>query len=192
MKAMKDDVLKVLLSEQEIKEKICEIGAKITEDYKEKELIVISVLKGSVVFLVDLMRAIDLFSEIDFMVVSSFDGVVSTGVVRIIKDLSISIENKDILIVEDILDSGKTLEYISTILEGRNPNSIKICTLLDKPSRRMTDIHADYTGFEVPDEYVVGYGLDYNEKYRNLPYIGVLKPEIYTTKDSEILGINRK
>ena len=192
MKAMSDDILKTLFSEQEIKAKIKEIGLQITQDYKDKDLTVISILKGSVVFLVDLMRAIDLYSEIDFMVVSSFDGIVSTGVVRIMKDLSISIENKDILIVEDILDSGKTLEYITTILKGRNPRSIKICTLLDKPSRRLADIKPDYSGFEVPDEFVVGYGLDYNEKYRNLPYIGVLKPDVYTTKDSDILSDNRK
>ena len=140
----------------------------------------VSVLKGSVVFMADLMRAVTVPAEIDFMCVSSYgSGVKTSGVVKIIKDLDNDLAGMDLLLVEDILDSGMTLEYIKKLLLGRNPNSIKICTLLDKPERRKADVAADYKGFEVPDEFVVGYGLDYAEKYRNLPYIGVLKPSVY-------------
>ncbi len=176
---MHKDVLSVLISEEELTKRIAEIGKKITEDYKGKNLLLISVLKGSFIFMADLVRAIKLDLNVDFMVVSSFSGAVSTGVVRIVNDLSIPIEGRDVLIVEDILDSGRTLEYLSSVLKGRNPNSIEICTLLDKPSRHIADISVKYMGFTVPDEFVVGYGLDYNEQYRNLPYIGILKPEIY-------------
>ena len=140
-----------------------------------------TVLKGAVVFLADLMRTIDQPAEIDFMVVSSYgSGVKSSGVVKIVKDLDINLEGKDILIVEDILDSGMTLDYIKGMLLDRNPASIRICALLDKPARRKVDLQADYVGFTIPDEFVIGYGLDYDEKYRNLPYIGVLKPEVYS------------
>lgn len=178
---MHQDVLKVLLSEEDIALKVKELGAVISRDYKGKELLLVTVLKGAVVFLADLMRTIDIHAEIDFMVVSSYGtGVKSSGVVKIIKDLDVSLEGKDILIVEDILDSGLTLSYIKELLIGRNPSSIRIVTLLDKPTRRKVDLKADYTGFEVPDEFVIGYGLDFDEKYRNLPYIGVLKPEVYT------------
>ena len=178
---MKEDVLRVLLSEDEIREKVRELGGKITADYKNSNLMLVTVLKGAVVFLADLMRQIDVPAEIDFMVVSSYgSGVKSSGVVKIVKDLDVPLAGKDILIVEDILDSGLTLSYIKELLESRGPRSIRIATLLDKPSRRKVDLQADYIGFSVPDEFVIGYGLDYDEKYRNLPYIGFLKPEVYS------------
>ena len=178
---MKEDVLRVLLSEDEIREKVRELGGKITAEYKNSNLMLVTVLKGAVVFLADLMRQIDVPAEIDFMVVSSYgSGVKSSGVVKIVKDLDVPLAGKDILIVEDILDSGLTLSYIKELLESRGPRSIRIATLLDKPSRRKVDLQADYIGFSVPDEFVIGYGLDYDEKYRNLPYIGILKPEVYS------------
>ena len=178
---MKEDVLRVLLSEDEIREKVRELGGKITADYKNSNLMLVTVLKGAVVFLADLMRQIDVPAEIDFMVVSSYgSGVKSSGVVKIVKDLDVPLAGKDILIVEDILDSGLTLSYIKELLESRGPRSIRIATMLDKPSRRKVDLQADYIGFSVPDEFVIGYGLDYDEKYRNLPYIGILKPEVYS------------
>ena len=178
---MKEDVLRVLLSEDEIREKVRELGGKITADYKNSNLMLVTVLKGAVVFLADLMRQIDVPAEIDFMVVSSYgSGVKSSGVVKIVKDLDVPLAGKDILIVEDILGSGLTLSYIKELLESRGPRSIRIATLLDKPSRRKVDLQADYIGFSVPDEFVIGYGLDYDEKYRNLPYIGILKPEVYS------------
>lgn len=178
---MKEDVLRVLLSEDEIREKVRELGGKITADYKNSNLMLVTVLKGAVVFLADLMRQIDVPAEIDFMVVSSYgSGVKSSGVVKIVKDLDVPLAGKDILIVKDILDSGLTLSYIKELLESRGPRSIRIATLLDKPSRRKVDLQADYIGFSVPDEFVIGYGLDYDEKYRNLPYIGILKPEVYS------------
>ena len=177
---MKEDILKVLLSEDDIAARVAEIGAQISRDYAGKRLVMVSVLKGSVVFMADLMRAVTVPAEIDFMCVSSYgSGVKTSGVVKIIKDLDNDLAGMDLLLVKDILDSGMTLEYIKKLLLGRNPNSIKICTLLDKPERRKADVAADYKGFEVPDEFVVGYGLDYAEKYRNLPYIGVLKPSVY-------------
>ena len=178
---MKEDVLRVLLSEDEIREKVRELGGKITADYKNSNLMLVTVLKGAVVFLADLMRQIVVPAEIAFMVVSSYgSGVKSSGVVKIVKDLDVPLAGKDILIVEDILDSGLTLSYIKELLESRGPRSIRIATLLDKPSRRKVDLQADYIGFSVPDEFVIGYGLDYDEKYRNLPYIGILKPEVYS------------
>lgn len=141
----------------------------------------VTILKGAVVFLTDFMRNVDLPCEIDFMVVSSYgSGVTSSGNVKIIKDLDVPLEDKDILIVEDILDSGNTLKFVVDMIKKRHPKSVEICALLDKPSRRIADIQAKYVGREIPDEFVVGYGLDYDEKYRNLPYLGVLKPEVYT------------
>ncbi|MEG0114816.1 MAG: hypoxanthine phosphoribosyltransferase [Hydrogenoanaerobacterium sp.] len=177
---MKDDILKVLITEEEIKAKVAEVGAQISRDYKGKNLLLVSVLKGSFIFMADLLRAIDIHARIDFMSVSSYGhGVKTSGVVKIVKDLDMPIDNYDVLIVEDILDSGLTLNYIKEILQKRNPKSFKIATLLDKPERRKVNLQADYTCFAVPDEFVVGYGLDYAEKYRNLPYVGVLKPEFY-------------
>ena len=178
---MQQDVLRVLLSEEEIRAKCKEMGARISQEYKGKNLMLVTVLKGAVVFLADLMRAIEVPAEIDFMVVSSYgSGVKSSGVVKIVKDLDVPLAGKDLLIVEGILDSGLTLSYIKELLASRGPASIKIATLLDKPSRRKVDLVADYIGFSVPDEFVIGYGLDYDEKYRNLPYIGILKPEVYS------------
>jgi hypoxanthine phosphoribosyltransferase len=175
-----NDVLKVLITEEELRKRVYELGDQLTKDYSGKDVVVISVLKGSIMFMADLLRAFNNHVEIDFMVVSSYGaGVVSTGAVKMIKDVFLSIEGKDVLIVEDILDTGRTLHYIKEYLQGRKPNSIRICTLLDKPERREADISADYVGFTVPDEFVIGYGLDFNEKYRNLPYIGVLKPSLY-------------
>ncbi len=177
---MLDDIKSVLISEEEIRQKVHELGEIISKDYSDKKLFLVSVLKGSVVFMADLMRAVTIPCKIDFMAVSSYGaGTKSSGVVRIIKDLDFEIEGYDVLIVEDILDSGRTLSYITEILYARNPSSIRICTLLDKPERRQVDLYAEYTGFTVPDEFVVGYGLDYNEKYRNLPFVGIIKPEIY-------------
>lgn len=178
---MKEDILKVLLSENEIAQRVSEIGAQISRDYAGKRLVMVSVLKGSAVFMADLMRTVTVPAEIDFMCVSSYgNGVKTSGVVRIIKDLDNDLAGMDLLLVEDILDSGMTLSYIKKLLLDRNPNSVRICTLLDKPERRKADIVADYKGFDVPDEFVVGYGLDYAEKYRNLPYIGILKPSVYS------------
>ncbi len=177
---MKDDILKVLLSEEEIAAKVQEIGAQISKDYADKNLLLVSVLKGSVVFMADLMRAITVNAAIDFMSVSSYgSGVKTSGEVKIIKDLDRPLEGLDLLLVEDILDSGMTLSYLRDMLSKRGPKSIRIATLLDKPARRQADIQADYVCFDVPDEFVVGYGLDYAEKYRNLPYVGVLKPCVY-------------
>jgi hypoxanthine phosphoribosyltransferase len=170
----------VLFSEEVIKEKVKEMGNIITEDYKGKDLIVIGVLKGSVLFAADLIKNINMYCEIDFMAVSSYgNSTESSGVVRILKDLDHSIEGKDVLIVEDIVDSGITLDYLLKYLKARKANSIEIATLLNKPLRRKVDINVKYTGFEAPDDFVVGYGIDYAEKYRNLPFVGTLKREIY-------------
>lgn len=177
---MKNDILKVLITEEELKSKVTELGAQISRDYAGKNLLLVSVLKGSVIFMADLMRAITINAPIDFMAVSSYgSGVKTTGVVKIIKDLDQPLEGRDLLIVEDILDSGKTLNYLIGTLGERGPASIRIATLLDKPDRREVNISADYSGFTVPDEFVVGYGLDFMEKYRNLPFVGILRPEVY-------------
>ena len=177
---MRADIEKIFYNEQEIAETVRKIGQQISQDYADCDLMLVSILKGSVVFMTDLMRALDIPCNIDFMAVSSYgSGTKTSGVVQILKDLGQPIAGKDIIIVEDILDSGMTLDYVTTMLQARNPRSIRICTLFDKPSRRKVNIKADYVGFEVPDEFIVGYGLDYDEKYRNLPYIGVLKPSVY-------------
>ena len=179
-KDMFADIKRVLITEEELKSIVENLGKKISEDYKDKDLLLVSVLKGSVIFMADLMRAITIPCNIDFMAVSSYGtGTKSSGVVKIIKDLDKNIEGKDLLLVEDILDSGNTLYYLREILSARNPKSIKICTLVDKPERREADIIADYVGGSVPNEFIVGYGLDYDEYYRNLPYIGVLKESVY-------------
>ncbi len=177
---MQNDIEKILISEEELRNKVAELGRQISEDYKDKNLMMVSVLKGSVVFMADLMRAITVPASIDFMSVSSYgSGVKTTGVVRIIKDLDEALTGKDILIVEDILDSGMTLSYLKEHIGAKDARSIRIATLLDKPERRRVNIVPDYKGFVVPDEFVVGYGLDYDEKYRNLPYVGILKPCVY-------------
>ena len=178
---MMDCIEKVLLSEEYLSEVVSKLGKRISEDYKDKNLLMVSILKGSVIFMSDLMRNINIPCRIDFMSVSSYNGgVKSSGIVKIIKDLDIQLEGYDLLVVEDILDSGMTLSYILKILSARKPKSIKICTLLDKPEQRKSDVKADYVGCVIPDEFVVGYGLDYQEKYRNLPFIGILKPEVYS------------
>ena len=178
--SMNDDILRVLYSEEELEAKCAELGAQISKDYEGKNLLLVSVLKGAVVFMTDLMRHITVPCSIDIMVVSSYgSGVKTSGVVKIVKDLDADLAGKDLLIVEDILDTGMTLHYLKQLLQDRNPNSIRIATLLDKPERRRAAVRADYVGYQVPDEFVVGYGLDYDEKYRNLPYVGILKPEVY-------------
>lgn len=177
---MHQDVETVLFTAEELDAKVKELGAQITADYQGREPIMVTVLRGSFIFVADLMRAIDLSCTVDFMAVSSYgSGTSSSGQVNIVKDLSENIEGRDIIVVEDILDSGNTLSYLLKILEARRPASITLCTLLDKPSRRTKDVEVAYRGYSIPDHFVVGYGLDYDEKYRNLPYIGVLKPCVY-------------
>jgi hypoxanthine phosphoribosyltransferase len=177
---MKNDIQEILLSEEKIALKIKEIGKAISEDYVGKNLLVIGVLKGSVIFVSDLIRSISIPCEIDFMSVSSYGASSeSSGIVRIIKDLDYSIEGKDVIIAEDIIDSGITLEYLVNFLKGRNAKSIEIAALLSKPARRKVNIDAKYIGYEVPDEFLVGYGLDYANRYRNLPFVGVLKRSVY-------------
>ena len=173
--------VKMLIPEEEVNARIEELGKKISEEYAGKQVHLICVLKGGVFFTCELAKRITVPVSLDFMSVSSYgDDTKSSGVVRIVKDLDQPLIGKDVLIVEDILDTGVTLSKLVPMLKMRNPNSVKICTILDKPSRRKADIQPDYEGFQVPDEFVVGYGLDYDEKYRNLPYVGVLKPEVYT------------
>jgi len=178
------DIERTLLSEAELRETVAQLGRQISADYAEKNLLLVSVLKGSVVFMADLMRAVTIPCRIDFMAVSSYGaGTKSSGAVKILKDLDMPLAGVDLLLVEDILDSGKTLRYILELLSAGKPGSVKICTLLDKPVRRQVPLQADYVGAVVPDEFVVGYGLDYNERYRNLPIIGILKSEIYKTRE---------
>ncbi len=177
---LEQDIERVLFTEQELKDRVAEISAQIDKDYAGKEPMLISVLRGSFIFMADLVRSITLPCTVDFMAVSSYgSGTTSSGQVKITKDLSESIEGRDIIVVEDILDSGNTLSYLFQLLQARHPASVRLCTLLDKPSRRTKPVTADYTGFSVDDLFVVGYGLDYAEKYRNLPYIGILKPAVY-------------
>jgi len=178
---VKNEIKEILISEERIRARTGELAAELTEFYADKTPLLVSILKGSFVFMADLTRALNFPLTVDFMIVSSYGNKsTSTGAVKIIKDLDKDIEGRDILIVEDILDSGLTLSYIKRMLLAKKPASVRICTLLDKPDRRMADIKADYIGFKVPNEFVVGYGLDYNEKYRNLPYIGVLDPSVYS------------
>ncbi|HWR07485.1 hypoxanthine phosphoribosyltransferase [Sporomusa sp.] len=177
---MMDDVEKILFSEEELAARIKEMGEAITADYAGKEILMIGILRGAVIFMADLARAINQTVAIDFMAVSSYGAATSSsGVVRILKDLDEDVENKHVLIVEDIIDSGLTLNYLMENLWSRKPASIKICTLLNKPERRKVEVPIAYNGFTIPDYFVIGYGLDYAEKYRNLPFIGVLKPEAY-------------
>jgi len=175
------DVAEVLITEAQIKAKVAELAGQLSADYAGRELTLVSVLKGSLPFMADLMRAITIPVQIDLMEVSSYGGTSteSSGLVRILKDLSSSIEGRDVLIVEDIIDTGLTLNYLHRYLRGKDPASLRICTLLDKPARRLVEIEIDYRGFTIPDQFVVGYGLDYGEFYRNLPFIGVLRPEVY-------------
>ena len=166
----------VLISEEEVEKRISEMGKIISEEYEGKEIHMICVLKGGVFFMCQLAKHITVPVTMDFMSISSYgDDTSSSGVVKIIKDLDEPLEGKDVLVVEDIIDSGRTLSYLMEILEKRKPNSMRLCTLLDKPDRRVREVHVDHTGVEIPDEFVVGYGLDYKQRYRNLPYIGVIK-----------------
>lgn len=177
---MLQDIKSVLFTEEEIDIKIREMGKKISEDYEGKELLVIGVLKGSVIFTAELVKRISIPCSMDFMAVSSYgDSSETSGVVRILKDLDHSIEGKDVLIVEDIIDSGVTLNYLLNYLKARKARSIEVVALLNKPDRRVVEIDVKYLGFEVPDEFLVGYGLDYAEKYRNLPFVGVLDKKVY-------------
>lgn len=186
MYTIENDIEKILISEKDIKKAVKKMGKQISKDYADKNLMLVAILKGSVIFMADLMRSISIPLNIDFMSVSSYGGGTKTsGVVRILKDLDHDLSEKDILIVEDILDSGMTLSYLKGVLSQRNVKSIRIATLLDKPERRIADVKADYFCFTVPDEFVVGYGLDYDQQYRHLPYIGVLKPEVYSNKGEE-------
>ena len=177
---MRRDIERILISEEEIQKKVAEMGKKISQDFRDKDPLFVGVLKGCFIFMADLMRYVDIRCSMDFMAVYSYSGTSSTGAVKINKDLSEDIEGRHVIIVEDILDSGVTLSYLKQYLMVRKPASISIATLMDKPARRKADVYADYSCFEIPDAFVVGYGLDYNERYRNLPYIGVLKPEIYS------------
>ena len=177
---MRDDIQRVLISEEELRQRVAQLGEQLSADYAGKTPTLVSVLRGSYIFMADLSRQLQCFCTVDFMAVSSYgSGTSSSGQVNIIKDLSEPIEGKDVIVVEDILDSGNTLSYLFKILQARHPASLKLVTLLDKPARRAKPITADYVGFTVPDNFVVGYGLDYDERYRNLPYIGILKPAVY-------------
>jgi hypoxanthine phosphoribosyltransferase len=171
-------VSKVLIEEDAVRARVAELGAEISSDYATKDLVLVGVLKGAVFFMADLMRHLTIPCEVDFMAISSYGASTdSSGVVRILKDLDISIEGRDVLVVEDIIDSGLTLSYLTRNLESRNPASLEICALLTKPDRREIDVNVRYTGFEIPNEFVIGYGLDFGERYRNLPYVAVLDPD---------------
>lgn len=180
---MQELVEKVLINSQEIQKRINDLGKRISRDYKGKEVLLVCVLKGAFVFLADLIRAMDVPLKVDFIACSSYgSSTESSGVVRILKDLDYPVEGKHILLVEDIVDTGLTLNYILSLLKERRPKSLKVCAFLDKPERRVVPVKIDYLGFKIPNEFVVGYGLDYNGQFRNLPFIGVLKQEVYSQK----------
>ncbi|MDR1782196.1 MAG: hypoxanthine phosphoribosyltransferase [Bacilli bacterium] len=176
---MHNHVKKVLISEDDLKQKIKELAKLISDDYKGERVTFVGLLSGSIPFLAELIKQVDLDCEIDFMDVSSYRGTQSTGEVKILKDLARPISNRNVIIVEDIVDTGKTLKVVRSILENREPKSLKIVTLLDKPEGRVTEVLVEYVGFKIPNEFVIGFGLDYDELYRNLPYIGVLREEVY-------------
>jgi hypoxanthine phosphoribosyltransferase len=178
---IQNDIEKIMITEEQIQERVRELGAQLTEEYKDRFPLAIGVLKGAMPFMNDLMKRFDSYIEVDFMDVSSYgNATVSSGEVKIVKDLNTSVEGRDVIIIEDIIDSGLTLSYLVDLFKYRKAKTIKIVTLLDKPSGRKVELNADVVGFKVPDGFVVGYGLDYTEKYRNLPYIGILKREVYT------------
>lgn len=180
MQAVHEDIDRVLFTEEDLRARVAEMGRQITADHQGESLLVVSVLRGAAIFMADLVREIELPLEMDYMAISSYgNGVKSSGIVRILKDLTSSVEGRHVLIAEDILDSGLTLKYLIRNLESRNPASIEVATLLRKKTKAQADIDCRYVGFECPDEFIVGYGMDYAERYRNLPYIGVLKPEVY-------------
>jgi hypoxanthine phosphoribosyltransferase len=181
-----DDVEEVLLSGEQIQARVAELGAQLAADYAGRDPVLVSVLKGSIVFLADLLRRMEIPLSIDLMEVSSYGASTeSSGQVRILKDLSMAIDGRDVIVVEDIIDTGLTLNYLLRYLHDKGPASIRICCLLDKPARRLADITIDYRGFTIPDRFVIGYGLDYDERYRNLPYIGVLRPSVYGASPPE-------
>lgn len=178
---LENDIQEILFTEEQLKNRVKEIARQITADYAGKEIMFIGILRGSFVFMADLCRGVELPCTLDFMSVSSYgSGTTSSGQIQIIKDLSEDITGRHVIVVEDILDSGNTLSYLLNILEHRHPASVRLCALLDKPERRVKPVELHYSGFSIPDAFVVGYGLDYAEKYRNLPYIGILKPEVYS------------
>ena len=180
------DVEEVLLSGEQVQVRVAELGAQLAADYADRDPVLVSVLKGSIIFMADLVRAMPIPLSIDLMEVSSYgDSTESSGQVRILKDLSTSIEGRDVIVVEDIIDTGLTLNYLLRYLHDKGPASIRICCLLDKPARRLAPIEIDYRGFTIPDRFVIGYGLDYGERYRNLPYIGVLRPSVYSAATPE-------
>ncbi len=187
MHRLEDDIAKILVSAEDIQRRCGELGAQISADYAGKDLLLVCILKGGVIFLSDLSRALSIPHSIDFMAISSYGGsrIESSGIVRILMDLNSNIADRHVLIVEDIIDTGRTLQYIIENLGTRDPASLRICTLLNKPSRREVEVKIDYTGFDIPNEFVVGYGLDFGELYRNLPYIGVLKKDMYATPAKE-------
>lgn len=175
-----DDVARVLISEESIQKRVRELGAQVSADYRDQDLLLLCILKGGIVFLTDLMRHIEIPHGIEFMAISSYGAATeSSGIVRIVMDLETSILDRNVLIVEDIVDTGNTLAYVKSMLHTRGPRSLRVCTLLSKPERREVQVELDYVGFDIPNEFVVGYGLDYNERYRNLRFIGVLKPQLY-------------
>jgi hypoxanthine phosphoribosyltransferase len=173
-----EDIQKILITEKEINDRVKELGAKISQDYKGTNPVLVCVLRGAIVFICDLIRQISIPITLDFLSISSYTGNKQTGIVRILKDLDENIENKSVILVEDIIDTGLTLNYILRTLKARKPANVRVCALLDKKVRRIVDIPIDYRGFEIPDEFVIGYGMDYRQQYRNLPFIGVLKEEI--------------
>ena len=177
---MDNDIEKILFTSEDIKAAIQKLGQKLTEDYQDKNPVVVGILRGAAPFMIDLIRAMDCYMEIDFIAVSSYgDDTESSGTVKIIKDLDTDVTDRHVLIVEDIIDSGRTAQALRKLFAAKNAASVKICSLLDKPERREVDVQADYVGINTPNEFVVGYGLDFRQQYRNLPYIGVLKPEVY-------------
>ena len=177
---MDNDIEKILFTSEDIKTAVQKLGQKLTEDYQDKNPVVVGILRGAAPFMIDLIRAMDCYMEIDFMAVSSYgDDTESSGTVKIIKDLDTDVTDRHVLIVEDIIDSGRTAQALRKLFAAKNAASVKICSLLDKPERREVDVQADYVGIDTPNEFVVGYGLDFCQQYRNLPYIGVLKPEVY-------------
>lgn len=181
MKKLTNDIEKILFAEEEIREKVAQIGKQISKDYKRKDLVLVSILRGGAVFLADLIRCIDIPVSIDFMAISSYGASTETsGVVRVLKDLEEEVSKRHVLVVEDIIDTGLTINYLLQNLKARRPRSLKVCTLLDKSVRRIADTPIAYKGFDIPDVFVVGYGLDYGQKYRNLPFIGVLKESVYS------------
>ena len=183
---MDDDVEEILLTHEQIQSRVAELGAQLAADYAEREPVLVSVLKGSIIFLADLVRAMPVQVSIDLMELSSYGASTqSSGQVRILKDLSGPIRGRDVIVVEDIIDTGLTLNYLLKYLHDRGPSSVRICCLLDKPARRLAEIDISYRGFSIPDRFVIGYGLDYDERYRNLPYIGVLRPSVYAASPPE-------